>query len=104
MKIAVFGGSFDPVHNGHVQLAEAAINELTLDLILLMPAYIQPFKRDRRAEFSKDRINMLNLAFTGFEHCKVSSYEINKGGISYRSIRFVTCAGNLKMGRINYIL
>lgn len=83
MKIAVFGGSFDPVHNGHVQLAEAAINELALDLILLMPAYIQPFKRDRRAEFSKDRINMLNLAFTGFEHCKVSSYEIDKGGISY---------------------
>ena len=60
MKIAVFGGSFDPVHNGHVQLAEAAINELALDLILLMPAYIQPFKRDRRAEFSKDHINILN--------------------------------------------
>ena len=83
MKIAVFGGSFDPVHNGHVQLAEAAINELALDLILLMPAYIQPFKRDRRAEFSEDRIKMLNLAFAGFEHCKVSSYEIGKGGISY---------------------
>ena len=56
MKIAVFGGSFDPVYNGHVQLAEAAINELALDLILLMPAYIQPFKRDRRAEFSKEAV------------------------------------------------
>lgn len=83
MKTAVFGGSFDPVHNGHVQLAEAAINELGLDLILLMPTYIQPFKRNRRAGFSKDRINMLNLAFAGIKRCTVSSYEIDKGGISY---------------------
>ena len=45
-KYALFGGTFDPVHNGHIRLAKAAANELGLDKLFFMPNFISPFKRD----------------------------------------------------------
>ncbi len=83
MSIAVFGGSFDPVHNAHIELASAVMQELAPDLLVVIPAYIQPFKQDKIPESAEDRMSMLKLAFSGFKACEISEYEIEKADISY---------------------
>ena len=82
-RIGVFGGSFDPVHKGHIALADAAVKELKLDKLIIMPAYIQPFKKDRETTEAGIRLEMLRLAFHKNPEIEVSDYEIMSGGISY---------------------
>ncbi len=82
-KIGVLGGSFDPVHNGHIALANAALSELQLNKLILMPAGIQPFKLDRKPASAEDRVEMLKLAFSYEPKIEVSTYEIDKNDISY---------------------
>ncbi len=88
MRIAVFGGSFDPVHIEHVRLAESAIKELALDKLLIMPAYAPPHKKGKTLSADKDRTEMCRLAFTHLDGVEVSDYEIRKGGTSYT---YLTC-------------
>ena len=47
-RYGIYGGSFDPIHIGHVALAESAVRECGLDKLIFMPAYISPFKQDRQ--------------------------------------------------------
>ena len=61
MKIGIMGGSFDPVHNGHIGLAEDAVTMAGMDEVIMIPAGIQPFKQDRRTESGEDRFRMLAL-------------------------------------------
>jgi|SRR5579862_2775489 len=63
MKIALFGGSFDPPHRGHVALARLAIHRLRLDRILVAPVGLQPLKQDAASASFEDRIAMTTLAF-----------------------------------------
>jgi nicotinate-nucleotide adenylyltransferase len=83
MRIGVFGGTFDPVHNGHIRLAEAAATAASLDRVLFMPAHIQPFKLDARLASDADRENMLRLAFGADETFAVTDVETSRGGVSY---------------------
>lgn len=62
MKIALFGGSFDPVHHGHLAVATAAVDRFKLDKILFVPADVQPFKQDRQLAPLHHRHAMLALA------------------------------------------
>ncbi len=88
MRIAVFGGSFDPVHAEHVRLVEAALKELSLDKVVVMPAGAPPHKAGKRLTAADDRMQMCRLAFRNFDCVEISDYEIKKGGTSYT---YLTC-------------
>ena len=82
MKIGLFGGSFDPIHNEHVNMAMMAKEELQLDRLYIIPAKISPFKRTRKVTSAKDRLKMLNLAFED-KDVVISEYELSKDDVSY---------------------
>ncbi len=88
MKIAIFGGSFDPVHIEHIRLAKAAVEELGLDKLFVMPAYAPPHKPWKVLAPDEKRLEMCRLAFAGEEKIEVSDYEIEKKGTSYT---YLTC-------------
>lgn len=81
-KIGIYGGSFNPVHNQHVELAILAKEELGLDKLYIMPTFIAPHKSEQCLS-AEHRLNMLHLAFDGIDGIEVSDYEIKKGGKSY---------------------
>ena len=85
-KIGILGGSFDPVHSGHVGLARDALAQAGLDRVLLIPARLQPFKQDRMPASGEDRMEMLRLALAGEERIEPCSYELDQEGVSYTSL------------------
>ncbi|MBV8115874.1 MAG: nicotinate (nicotinamide) nucleotide adenylyltransferase [Silvibacterium sp.] len=72
MRIALFGGSFDPPHRGHVALARLAIDCLHLDRVLVAPVGLQPLKHDAAITSFEDRIAMATLAFAGDPRIEIS--------------------------------
>jgi nicotinate-nucleotide adenylyltransferase len=82
-RIALFGGSFDPVHMGHLLVAQAAREELDLSRLFFIPAAQSPFKPDRRPTDPEERLCLLRLALAGKTWCEVDEQEIKRGGISY---------------------
>ena len=83
MKIAIFGGTFDPVHSEHINIVKAAKEKLQADKIIVVPAFIPPHKQGKLLASAADRLNMAKLAFAGIRGCEVSPYELNAGGTSY---------------------
>jgi nicotinate-nucleotide adenylyltransferase len=83
MQLGILGGSFDPVHYGHLLLAESAREQLALDQVWLMPTAVSPFKVGRVQAPGKDRLEMLQLAIAGHEALRASSLELERGGVSY---------------------
>lgn len=83
MRLGIFGGSFDPVHYGHLILAECAREQLRLDEVWLIPAATPPHKQERQQAPAKSRLEMLELALAGSEHLRASALEIERGGVSY---------------------
>lgn len=81
-KIGIFGGTFDPIHNGHILLAEKASAELKLSETLVIPAAQPPFKNGCGTSFA-DRFEMTHLAFEGKEGFAVSDIEKKLSGKSY---------------------
>ena len=88
MRIGIFGGSFDPVHNEHLRLAQTAIQSLALDKLFVLPAHTPPHKLGKRITDDETRLEMCRLAFAGEEKIEVSDYEIRQGGTSYT---YLTC-------------
>lgn len=82
-KIGILGGTFDPIHNGHIELAKTALKELSLDRIIFIPAYIPPHKTGRRISKEQDRIRMTELAIEDIEEFSVSDIEVVLQGKSY---------------------
>ncbi len=82
-RIGIMGGSFDPVHNAHIKLAQYAYKELNLDKVIFIPAYIQPFKKDKKVTDEVHRLRMLKLALMEYEMFEVSDIEIKMKGESY---------------------
>jgi nicotinate-nucleotide adenylyltransferase len=83
MRIGVYGGSFDPVHIGHLLLAECCREQAGLDRVLFVPAATQPHKQNRRLADPQHRIDMLRLATGGHPAFEVATLEIDRGGVSY---------------------
>ena len=87
MNIGIFGGSFNPVHSGHMGIAGKAISELSLDKLYVVPAAMNPFKaQDGEKPGSFDaatRLLLLRAAFNGNAKVTVDDRELKKGGISY---------------------
>lgn len=83
MRIGIFGGSFDPVHHGHLVVAECCREQARLDRVVFVPTAIQPFKQDRPATAGQHRAEMLGLAVGGNPAFEVSTLELDRGGVSY---------------------
>src|SRR5471030_2145701 len=83
MKLGIFGGSFDPVHIGHLLVAQAAIEELALDRLFFIPAAISPFKPENKMASDAVRLQLIRLALAGKTDCEIDEQEIKRGGISY---------------------
>lgn len=87
MTTALFGGSFDPVHLGHVNAVRSLLeSSLSPDRVIIMPAFVNPFKagldKENRAG-CEDRLEMCRIAFEKLPRCVVSDHEIKKGTLSY---------------------
>jgi len=81
MKIGIFGGTFAPVHNGHVKIAKSALDQLGLDKLIIMPNGLPPHKETTISKY--DRLKITQLAFDGLPKTTVSDYEINQQGANY---------------------
>ncbi len=81
-KLLIFGGSFNPVHNGHINLALAAQSFIDADKLIVLPTNISPHKGGNITS-SFHRFNMCKMAFGKFDKTEVSDLEIKRGGISY---------------------
>ena len=81
-KVGILGGTFNPVHVEHVNLALSAVEELNLDELIVMPTYISPHKTEASAP-AENRLDMLKIAFKDYDKITVSDYEIEKQGKSF---------------------
>ncbi len=81
-KIAIFGGSFDPPHIGHIAVMKKALEQLDIERLIVVPAYISPFKKGHTAPAAL-RLKWLKRATAFDPRIEVSDYEIKKDGKSY---------------------
>jgi len=82
-RIGLFGGSFDPVHLGHLLVAQAACEELQLQRLFFIPAAQSPFKPGSTPAPANVRLRLLRLALTGHSNYEVDDQEVRRGGVSY---------------------
>ena len=83
MKIGLLGGTFNPIHTGHLVLGQECWHKLGLDKVVFVPAYLPPHKEVEGGVSAADRLNMVRLALEGNGKFEISTYEIDKGGASY---------------------
>lgn len=83
MRIGIFGGTFDPPHNGHLSVAKAAIRQLRLDVLYIIPCGNPVLKERSLITPARLRVAMCRLAFSGLKRCKVSLLEIRRKRKSY---------------------
>ena len=86
-RIGLYGGSFNPVHYGHLNVAKAAVEELKLDRLIVLPANVSPFKADASAEIaamSRDyELKLCRAVFAAVPKAEVDERELRRGGVSY---------------------
>ena len=82
MKIGVFGGTFNPVHLGHLNCLKSVAEQAGLDKMIVMPDRIPPHKQAEDLASSEDRLNMCRLAFVDIQIVEISDWEINQEGKS----------------------
>lgn len=104
MKIGLFGGSFDPVHLGHLLVAQAAREELGLDRLFFIPAQQSPFKPDRTLASASDRLRLLRLALAGIDWCEIDTQEIERGGVSYTIETLRSFARRFPAAELHYLV
>ena len=83
IKIGLFGGSFNPIHLGHLEAANIINKKLKIDKLFFIPNFISPHKINNQIASVKDRLEMINLAIKEFNNFKISEYEVNNKNISY---------------------
>jgi len=83
MKLGIIGGTFNPVHLGHLRLAEEVFRKIALDKLVFIPAYIPPHKPSRGILSFQERYRMIELAIKGKPAFEVSEIEMRRKGASY---------------------
>jgi nicotinate-nucleotide adenylyltransferase len=83
MRLGIFGGTFDPIHYGHLLLAECCREQCRLDAVWFLPAAVPPHKQGRTMSPAEARIEMIELAIAGHEGFSVCQYETDRGGVNY---------------------
>lgn len=84
-KIGILGGTFDPIHIAHLILAENAYEQFDLETILIMPTYVPPHKLNKEVTSAQHRTKMVQLAIEDNKHFKLSTIELERGGLTYTS-------------------
>ena len=82
-RLGIMGGTFDPIHHGHLVAAEAAFDRLGLDVVVFMPAGSPAFKQDKHVSTGEDRYAMTLLATSDNPHFVASRFEVDREGITY---------------------
>ncbi|MCI0357805.1 MAG: nicotinate-nucleotide adenylyltransferase [Planctomycetaceae bacterium] len=103
MRLGIFGGSFNPVHYGHLVLAEVCRETCGLDEVWLVPAAVPPHKQGVEMASGKARLEMLELALAGNEHLRPSPVELDRGGVSY-TVDTLACIAEEKPGASLFLL
>lgn len=83
MKIGIFGGTFNPVHLGHINALLKIMDAIKFDKVIVMPDRIPPHKQAQNLASGEDRLNMCRLAFDDIPNVEVSDYELKQEGKSY---------------------
>jgi len=83
MKIGVLGGTFDPIHRGHIMVAEEVKARLNLAEVLFVPTAQTPLKEESPISAVEHRVQMVSLAIADYPYLKLSDVEINRAGLSY---------------------
>lgn len=83
LRVGIFGGTFAPVHNGHIIAAKAFMEQMKLDYLYIIPACLPPHKQISPSDDPKHRLRMCELAFADVDGVVVSDLEIARGGKSY---------------------
>jgi nicotinate-nucleotide adenylyltransferase len=83
MRLGILGGTFDPVHYGHLLLAECCREQLALDELWFLPAAVPPHKQSAALSPAAARVEMLHLATGGQAEFRVCTYEVDRGGVNY---------------------
>lgn len=84
MRLGIYGGTFDPIHFGHLLLAETSREALSLDRVLFIPAKVPPHKLDKHLTCEKDRVAMLELALKGNRFFEIDTFELEqKDSVSF---------------------
>ena len=103
-RIGIYGGSFDPVHLGHLLVAQAAREELGLDRLFFIPAAQSPFKQTSTPLAGTVRAQLLRLALAGKAWCEVDTQEIERRGVSYTIDTLHTCAQRFPKAELFYLI
>lgn len=82
-KVGLFGGTFNPIHIGHLIMANEVYTSLELDEVRFMPNATAPHKKMSTAATNEQRIQMVSLAIEGIPYFKLERFEIERGGVSY---------------------
>jgi nicotinate-nucleotide adenylyltransferase len=104
MKLGIYGGSFDPVHLGHLLVAQAAVEELGLDKIFFVPAAQSPFKPEKKPAPDAVRLQLLRLALAGKSNCEIDEQEIRRGGVSYAVDTLLDYAKRFPGAKLFYLI
>ncbi|MDD5292211.1 MAG: nicotinate-nucleotide adenylyltransferase [Candidatus Omnitrophica bacterium] len=83
MRIGIFGGTFNPIHFGHLVLAQQAYEKLNLDKVIFIPSFYPPHKKDCSIVSASHRYNMVKLAIKGNPRFEISDIEIKRKGRSF---------------------
>lgn len=83
LRVGIYGGTFAPIHNGHVAAAKAFMEQMKLDYLFIIPTYLPPHKQIDRSDDPLYRLKMCELAFEGVDGVVISDVEIRRGGKSY---------------------
>jgi nicotinate-nucleotide adenylyltransferase len=103
-RIGVLGGTFDPVHNGHLYIGDALRTALDLDGVLWVPASRPPHKSDQIVSSDKDRLAMLDLALAGSAIDEISTIDINRSGPSYTADTLEILAERFPTARLFFLM
>lgn len=94
MRLGIFGGSFDPIHRGHLVLAESCRQQAQLNRVWFIPTAQQPFKPDGPRANADERLAMLELALADYPNFEISRIELERGGTSYTVDTLTTVAAS----------
>jgi nicotinate-nucleotide adenylyltransferase len=103
-RIGLFGGSFDPVHLGHLLVAQAARDELGLQRLVFLPAAQSPFKPENAPTSALERLRLLRLALVGKTWCEIDEQEVRRGGVSYTIDTLRDYAGRFPQAQLFYLI
>jgi nicotinate-nucleotide adenylyltransferase len=104
VKIGLYGGSFDPVHLGHLLVARAAREELSLDLVFFIPAAQSPFKPMSPPLAAPERLRLLRLSLAGETNMRIDTQELDRGGVSYTIDTLRGYAQKYPGARLHYLI